>query len=144
MLDTVKMGLFVSADAKLVVVHGDGVSTNATELDTNKWYQVTVCLYNGTFDVLLNDAEVFSNLTLKNVGAANTLSSANFYGTGFIDELYVGHGDPAYAVAGPTNAIPTLPSPGANPPTDAEQTRIHAWLNGYPTVTALSLSQDEP
>jgi len=143
LMANVKMALFVSTDAHLVAVHNDGVSTNATVLDTNKWYQVTVKLLDGTFDVLLNDALVFSGLTVKDVGAANTLSSANFYGTGLIDNLYVSHGNPAYQVAGPTAAIPELPDAGSNPPTDEQQTRINAWLNTFPSVTTLSLTQDE-
>ncbi|HNX34332.1 MAG TPA: hypothetical protein PKM57_06875 [Kiritimatiellia bacterium] len=138
-----KMALFLTSEARLVAVHADGASTNAAPLDTNKWYQVTVRLEDGTFDVLLNDAEIFGNLTLKAVGAANTLVSANFYGTGLVDDLYVSHGNPAYRVPGPTAPIPDLPSDGANPPTDEQQTMINAWLNGYPAVTKLSLTQDE-
>lgn len=147
MMASVKMGLFVSADAKLVVVHGSGVYTNATALDTNKWHQVTVKLYDGNkFDVLTNDVLVVGNLTVKSVGSANVLSSANFYGTGYIDELYVGRGDPAYAVTGPTGPIPTLPGAGANPPTSEEQTLINAWLSGYVGITnttTLNMTQDQ-
>ncbi len=143
LLANVKMALFVSADAKLVAVHNGGIATNATVLDTNKWYQVTVKLENGLFDVLLNDVEVFSDLVVKNAGPANTLTSANFYGTGLIDELYVSHGNPAYLIPGPTSAIPQLPEDGSNPPSDEEQTMINKWLNGYPAVTTLGLTQDE-
>ena len=146
MLDNSKMALFLTSDAKLVVVHDGGASTNGTALDTNKWHQVTVKLENGTFDVLLNDAVVFSDLTLKNVGAANTLASANFYGTGLLDELYVSHGNPAYLVPGPTSAIPELPPAGPNPPSDEEQTMINAWLSGYAGITsgtALNMTQDQ-
>ena len=143
LLTNVKMALFLSADAHLVVCHAGGISTNAAVLDTNKWYQVTVKLFNGKFDVLTNDVAVFSDLTVRGGGVANTLTSANFYGTGLIDELYVSHGNPAYAVEGPTNAIPDLPVDGSNPPTTEEQTRINAWLNSYPTVTTLDVTQDE-
>lgn len=143
LLTNSKMALFLTSEARLVAVHADGASTNAAPLDTNKWYQVTVRLEDGTFDVLLNDAEIFSNLTLKAVGAANTLASANFYGTGLVDDLYVSHGNPAYRVPGPTAPIPDLPSDGSNPPTDEQQTMINAWLNEYPAVTKLSLTQDE-
>jgi len=145
LLSNVKLALFVSSDRKLVAVHGGGISTNQTELDTNKWHQVTVKLENGKFDVLMNDATVmFSGLDVKNVGAANTLSSANFYGTGLIDELYVSHGDPAYEVAGPETSIPELPAAGDNPPSDVQQTRINAWLAAQSGLTSLgTLTQDQ-
>lgn len=144
LLDNVKLALFVSSDKKLVVVHNGGVSTNSTELDTNKWHQVTVKLLDSKFDVLMNDVAVFSNLTVKSVGTANVLASANFYGTGLIDELYVSHGDPAYGVTGPTSAIPTLPTAGGNPPSPEEQTSINAWLAGKAGLTSLgTLTQDQ-
>ena len=144
LLENVKLALFVSPDKKLVVVHNGGVSTNATELDTNKWHQVTVKLLDSKFDVLMNDVAVFSDLTVKSVGTANVLASANFYGTGLIDELYVSHGDPAYAVAGPTSAIPELPVSGGNPPTPEQQTRINAWLAGKAGLTSLgTLTRDQ-
>ena len=122
-----KMALFLTPDAKLVAVHGGGASTNATALDTNKWYQVTVKLQDSLFDVLVNDEAVFSGLSVKTAGAENTLASANFYGTGLIDELYVSHGNPAYAVPGPTNAVPALPEPATL--ADEELTRVNAWLS---------------
>lgn len=127
LLASSKMALFLTADAKLVVVHGGGATTNAAALDTNKWYQVTVKLQDNKFDVLLNDAPVFTDLAVRNAGAANTLASANFYGTGMIDNLYVSHGDPAYAVPGPTQAVPTLPAPTSL--SDEELTRVNAWLS---------------
>lgn len=146
LLSNVKLALYVSSSSNLVVVHNGGVTTNtASTINAGIWYQVTVKLQNGKFDVLLNDQTVpaFSNLTLKVAGTANVLTSANFFGTGLIDELYVSHGDPTYVVTGPTNSIPGLPPDGANPPTDEEQTRINVWLQNYPAVTTLNLSQDE-
>ena len=146
LLNNAKLAVYVSADRKLVVSHVGGVTTNDVQRDTNVWYQVTVKLYNNQFDVLLNDAPVFTGLGLKNVGGANTLSAVNFSGTGLIDELYVSHGSPAYAVVGPTGPIPALPPAGSNPPTDEEQTMINAWLDNYPgitTGTTLDLTQDE-
>jgi hypothetical protein len=127
LLASSKMALFLTADAKLVVVHGDGATTNDVVRDTNKWYQVTVKLQDNKFDVLLNDAPVFTDLAVRNAGAANTLASANFYGTGMIDNLYVSHGDPAYVVPGPTQAVPTLPAPTSL--SDEELTRVNAWLS---------------
>ena len=122
-----KMALFLTPDAKLVAVHAGGALTNATALDTNKWYQVTVKLQDSLFDVLVNDEAVFSGLSVKAAGVANTLASANFYGTGLIDDLYVSHGDPAYAVPGPTDNVPPLPEPETL--ADEELTRVNAWLS---------------
>lgn len=145
LLSDSKLALFVSSDCKLVAVNSAGWTTNANTLDTNKWYQVTVRMTNGTYNVLLNDQVVFSGLGLRSAGTENALQSANFYGTGLIDELYVSHGDPAYAVAGPTAALSvTLPSAGSNPPSDEQQTRINVWLNGFAGLGSLgSMTQDQ-
>lgn len=134
-----KMALFLTSDAKLVVVHADGSTTNATVLDTNKWYQVTVKLQDNKFDVLLNDAAIITGLSVKQAGVANTLASANFYGTGLIDDLYVSHGDPAYAVPGPTAAVPALPDAGSL--ADEELTRVNAWLSEGSVAALTGLSQ---
>jgi len=140
-----KMAIFVSSDSKLVAVHADGWTTNAMVLDTNKWHQLTIKMLNGKFDVLMNDEAVFSNLSLMN-SEGNTLAATSFCGTGLIDELYVSHGNPAYAVVGPTGPIPQLPAPGDNPPSDEQQTRINAWLDGLAGVdanTELDMTQDQ-
>jgi hypothetical protein len=140
-----KMAVFVSPESKLVVIHAGGWTTNTVTLDTNTWHQLTVKMQGSTFDLLVDDQAIpaFTGLNLMNVGA-NTLAAASFCGTGLIDDLYISHGNPAYAVTGPTGTIPTLPDPGANPPTDEEQTRINVWLDGQNTVTSLSnLTQDE-
>ena len=134
-----KMALFLTPDAKLVAVHAGGALTNATALDTNKWYQVTVKLQDSLFDVLVNDEAVFSGLSVKAAGAENTLASANFYGTGLIDELYVSHGNPAYAVPGPTDNVPPLPEPETL--ADEELTRVNAWLSDGSVATLTGLSQ---
>ena len=137
-----KLALFLTSDAKLVVVHAGGATTNANVLDTNKWYQVTVKLQDGKFDVSLNDTAVLKGLSVKDAGVANTLASVNFYGTGLIDELYVSHGDPAYAVPGPTTAaVPALPEPATL--ADEELTRVNAWLSdgGVAALTGLSQAQ---
>jgi hypothetical protein len=139
------MALFVSPDVKLVAVHAKGWTTNAAVLDTNQWNQVTVKMLNGKFDVLVDDVALpsLSGLDLIS-GSGNVLAAASFSGTGLVDELYVSHGDPAYAVTGPTGAIPALPPDGDNPPTDEQQTRINVWLDGQDAVTSLgSMTQDQ-
>lgn len=139
-----KLAVFVASDAKLVAVHENGWITNSVATDTNLWHQLTIKMLNGVYDVLLNEQVVFSGLLIRNVGAANTLGATCFCGTGLIDNLYISHGDPAYAVTGPTGTIPSLPAPGSNPPSDVEQTQINAWLDGLNSVTSLSnLTQDE-
>lgn len=139
-----KLAVFVASDAKLVAVHENGWITNSVATDTNLWHQLTIKMLNGVYDVLLNEQIIFSGLAIRNVGAANTLGATCFCGTGLIDNLYISHGDPAYAVTGPTGTIPSLPAPGSNPPSDVEQTQINAWLDGLNSVTSLSnLTQDE-
>lgn len=143
--ENIKIALYLKEDCKLVALHGGGATTNSTPVDTNKWHQLTMKLADGKCDVLLNDVVVFTDLTLKDNGSANTLNSANFYGTGYIDELYVSHGDPAYDITGPTAALTaTLPAAGDNPPTDEQQTLINVWLQGKPAITDLSsMTQDQ-
>jgi len=138
-----KLAVFVAADKKLVAVHASGWSTNAVALDTNLWHQLTIKMLNGTYDVLLDDQTIFSGLTVRNVGAANILESASFCGTGLIDDLYISHGDPMYAVTGPTGTIPELPEDGSNIPSDTQQTRINAWLDGTAVTDLSNLTQDE-
>jgi hypothetical protein len=150
LLDNVKLAVYVTSEAKLVAVHGAGATTNAAALDTNKWYQLTIKMRtDGKYDVLTNDVVVsaFSGLALKSGGNNNQLAAVSFYGTGLVDELYVSHGDPAYTVAGPTTAIPTLPATGTNAPSASEQTRINAWLSGNagvtPSTSLAALSKDD-
>lgn len=130
LLNNAKLSLFVvdggNDNGNLAVSHAAGVSTNTTPLDTNAWYQVTVVLSNNLFDVLLNDKAVFSGLSVKSVGEGNTLESANFCGTGYIDNLYVSHGNPAYEVLGPTREVPPLRS--STGLSDEEITRLNRFL----------------
>lgn len=145
LLSGAKLALFVSSDAKLVAVHANGWTTNTVSLDTNKWYQLTIKLLNGKFDVLLNDEVVsgFTDLDLMNT-TGNTLEGASFSGTGLIDNLYISHGDPAYALTGPTTSIPDLPAAGSNPPTDEQQTHLNVWLAGRSDITSLgTMTQDQ-
>lgn len=138
-----KLAVFVNSDSKLVVARDGGASTNATVLDTNEWYQVSVKMENGKADVKLNDATVFTQLTLKNSGPANQLGAVSFKGSGFLDELYVSRGAPDYSVVGPTTSIPTLPADGSNVPTDTQQTRINKYLSDQSGLNSLNMTQDE-
>ena len=131
MLANSKLALFVEpVGNKLVVSHNGGTSTNSAWFDTNLWYQVTIKLYDGTkFDVLTNDVAVFTGLTVKTVGTANTLSAVNFYGTGLVDDLYVSHCNPATGTAISSKPLEVaLPGNGANVPTSEQQLRINSWL----------------
>ena len=147
MLANAKLALFVeSVGNRLVVSHKDGTSTNSAWFDTNLWYQVTIKLYDSTkFDVLTNDAPVFTGLTVKTVGTANTLSAVNFYGTGLVDDLYVSHCNPAVGIPATTNALGvTLPANGSNIPTSEQQMQINAWLdkNAVATFGGEAMTQD--
>ncbi len=94
-----KLAVFVSSTNSIHVVHNDGVTTN-TWPDNNllsDWHQLTVRLENGgKCAVLLDDQTVTNNLTPKAVGAANVLDSIEFANGGYVDELYVSHGNPNY------------------------------------------------
>jgi len=138
-----KLAIFMSDDARLVVVHAGGVTTNATVLDTNKWYQVTVRLEDNSCTLKLNDVPILETLTLKSVGTANQLDAVSFHGNGFLDEMYVSYGAPDYAVVGPVTAIPSLPANGTNVPTDEQQTGINRYLSEQTGLTAISMTQDE-
>ncbi len=142
-LSGAKMAVFVTANSNLVAVNEGAWTTNtAVQIDTNAWYQLTIRITNDTFDVFLNDTQqVFAARPLKNIGV-KTLKAASFYGTGLVDDLYVSHGNPAYAVAGPTGTIPTLPT-GGNQPTDEEQTRINVWLDEQDLTSLSGMTQDQ-
>lgn len=142
-LASCKLAIYLSDDAKLVVVHGGGVTTNSTVLDTNKWYQVSARLEDGGCDLKLNDVPILTTLALQSAGTANQLEAVSFKGSGFIDELYVSYGAPDYAVAGPTTAIPSLPANGSNIPTDEQQTLINLYLSEQTALTAVNMTQDE-
>ena len=144
LLSSCKLAVYVSEDAKLVVVHSSGSWTNTTELDTNKWHQVSVKMEDGGFDVSLDDTSVYTG-SLQSSGTDNQLDSVSFHGSGYIDELYVSHGAPDYPVVGPAagSSIPTLPT-GGNVPTDQEQTRINTWLSEQSGLTGLGImTRDE-
>lgn len=138
-----KLAFYVNSDRKLVVVHNGGTTVSSSELDTNKWYQVTAKLLNSKCDIKLNDETILSDLALSASGIANQLDAINLYGTGYMDELYVSYGAPDYAVAGPTTSIPALPADGSNVPGDEEQTRINRWLSEQSGLTGLGMTQDQ-
>ncbi|MDA3926682.1 MAG: hypothetical protein PF904_18505 [Kiritimatiellae bacterium] len=147
LLTNCKLALFVNSDTNLVVVRSDGASTNTTELVADKWYQVTVVMSNNLCDVKLDDENVFTGLTLKTSGTDNELDAVSFHGSGYVDNLYVSHGAPTYAVVGPTVALPagvttTLPV-GGNVPSDEEQTKRNVWLSGQSGLTSLSLNMTQ-
>jgi len=143
-LSNCKLAVYVNSDCKLVVAHNGGSSTNSTELDTNKWHQITVRMTNNACNVYLNDQIVFDDITLNNSGTANELDALSFTGAGYIDELYVSHGAPDYAVVGPTSEIPDLPDSGSNVPSDEQQTRINKYLSDQSGLSSLgTITQDQ-
>lgn len=95
-----KFALFANAASNLVVaVNGAAWTTNLITLDLSKWYQVTVKMKAGLFDVLTNDVVAFSGLAMDNSVGANTLSAMSISGTAMLDDLYVSGGNPAYPSA---------------------------------------------
>jgi hypothetical protein len=108
-----KFALFANSASNLVAaVNGTTWVTNSVPLNLTNWYQVTVKLAAGKFDVLTNDVTAFSGLNLDNSEAANVLSSMAISGTAMLDELYVSQGNPAYV--GALGGVPptTLSFPG--------------------------------
>lgn len=139
-----KLAVFVNSEANLVAAHSGGSSTNATVLETNQWHQITLKMQNGLCDVYRNDTLVFEDITPNSSGTANVLDAVSFNGTGYVDELYVSRGDPAYAVEGATTAIPPLPVDGDNVPTAEQQTRVNKWLSDQSGLTDLgTMTQDQ-
>lgn len=102
-----KLAIFVNAASNLVAaVYNQTWSTNPATLDLANWYQVTVKMKNGLFDVLTNDVPAFTNKTFYNAAPnQNVLKSLSLSGTGMLDDLYVSYGNPAYGA--PMGAVPT-------------------------------------
>ena len=143
LLANCKLAIYVNSDYKLVAAHNGGSSTNSTVLNTNMWHQITVRMTNGICNVYRNDVLVFDTKTLNVSGTVNALDALSFKGAGYVDELYVSHGAPDYAVVGPTTGIPTLPT-GGDVPTDEQQTRINTYLSNQPNLDSLgTITQDE-
>lgn len=138
--DNVKLAIYLSADNKLVAVHATGVETDVTPRSTNTWYQLTVKMRPGglyLYDVLIDDAAVFTNLTLKGGGTPNTLAGVAFNGAGRVDELYASHGDPKTATVGSTTRYPV---PRSN--SEGEQATINTWLDNN-DINTLAMTEDQ-
>lgn len=119
-----KLAVYVSATNKIHVVHNNGTTTNTWangDLLSN-WHQLTVRLETNRFAVLLDDTLVVNNLTPRNQGTLNVLNSVAFSGTGYLDDLYVSHGNPNYP--GVIGAVPSLIA------SLATDTSISNWLVG--------------
>jgi len=112
-----KLSLYIDADKHLVcrtsttnLADDPADATGATKmvLDTNTWYRLTVKMMGSTFSVLLNDSLLkfgaAESLSINAAGETGQITQARFCGTGHIDDLYVSHQSPAYAVAGATTA----------------------------------------
>jgi len=118
-----KLAVYASASNTIHVVHNGGTTTNTwggvSLLDN--WHQLTVRLQSGdTCAVLLNDIVVTNGLT--QIGAT-TLNSLAFTGDGYIDDLYVSHGNPQ-AYPGETDPVPVAAAPFAG------SASVAGWLAG--------------
>lgn len=119
-----KLAVYASAADKIHVVHNSGTATNTwadADLLTD-WHQLTVRLQSGgTCAVLLDDILVVDALTP--IGAVTILDSLVFTGEGFMDDLYVSHGNPQ-AYPGATNPVPVAAAPFAG------DDGVAGWLAG--------------
>ncbi len=138
-----KLAVYVnSTGTHLKIARKNGTESIAASDLTTKWHQLTIRMDAGAFDVLLDDATVATDLVP--IDADTDLNSISFAGTGYIDDLYVSHGDPKYAIAGPTSGAPTLAGPHSR--SDEEQTKVNVWLSTYLGInpsTVLSMTQDQ-
>ena len=125
-----------SGQVKLVCWANNAYYTNSVTTDTNVWNRVTVKLYGTKFNVLLNDAvQTFkaadgsTSVTEFTLASGGTLTATAFNGTGNLANLYVGHCDPKYAVAGATTAAAKSLSTASQTDLGAENlTRVNKWL----------------
>jgi hypothetical protein len=104
-----KLAVFVSAVDKIHVVHSGGITTNTwSNADLlSAWHQLTVRMEkNGKCAVYLDDTGVTNNLTPIGGVSVTNLTSLVFTGSGYVDDLYVSHGNPNYPAAVP-GAIPS-------------------------------------
>lgn len=131
MLQGWSLGLFLDAQNHLVALDGTGVTVSAESFATGIWRRVTFRLEASAYSVQIDGLDVFSGLELRDA-SNSVLGSLCMRGDGWLDELYVGHGAPDYAVAGPTESLPPLPDGGGpNAPTDEQRTRLNVWLQNY-------------
>lgn len=129
-LQTCKLAIYVNANSNLVAaVYGTPCkyNTNAIALNLSNWYQMTVRLNNGLFNVLTNDVPAFTGLSLNNsVGVQNALSNIVISGAGSLDELYVSYGNPAYV--GTMGGVP--PASLGSFPTNVDAS-VTNWLANF-------------
>jgi hypothetical protein len=126
--DNAKLAVFVSTTNKIHVVHLGGVTTNTwPDGDLlSAWHQLTVRLENsGKCAVLLDDKTVTNNLTPKAVGTVAVLDSLEFANSGYMDELYVSHGNPMYP-----GTMGTIPSGVTGVPSSTAGS-VTNWLANY-------------
>jgi len=84
---------------KGTTLYAQGSETKtATLSDLSVWHQLTVKIKpTGKADVYIDNSKVIPDVTLNSYGTANKLSTIGFSGEGYIDNLYVSYGNPAYA-----------------------------------------------
>jgi hypothetical protein len=126
--DNAKLAVFVSTTNLIHVVHNGGTTTNTWPGGDllSAWHQLTVRLQkDGKCAVLLDDVTVTNNLTPKvGVGTVNELDSLEFANSGYVDDLYVSHGNPNYP-----GTMGTIPAGAGVPSVTAGS--VTNWLANY-------------
>ncbi|MBQ7188437.1 MAG: hypothetical protein IJR99_03385 [Kiritimatiellae bacterium] len=143
MFNESKLSLYINSDKQLVCRTTVTNIADDLTLDTNTWYRLTVKMMGSTFSVLLNDQPLTFNssetLSINTAGESGQITQARFCGTGHLDDLYISHQSPAYAVAGASSA-PSVTLDSYDGLADESKTSVLKWLadNSADLLTAIA------
>ena len=147
MFNESKLSLYINSDKQLVCRTTAANIADDLTLDTNTWYRLTVKMMGSTFSVLLNDQPLTFNssetLSINTAGESGQITQARFCGTGHLDDLYISHQSPAYAVAGASSA-PSVTLDTYAGLADESKTSVLKWLadNSAALLTASGAAGD--
>lgn len=100
LLTAAKLAIYADSDGFLYAKGSGSAIKSVSSYTLANWHQLTVKMKPGaTADVYIDNAStpVFPGVPLNNVTPADSLKQVAFSGTGYIDDLYVSYGNPAYA-----------------------------------------------
>ncbi|MFO7936137.1 MAG: hypothetical protein R6V06_00805 [Kiritimatiellia bacterium] len=132
------LGVTLDTQHYLVAVDGSGSTVSTSTFETGVWHRVTLRLENENYSVSIDGTNVFTSLNLRNFSTAQ-IQALCFRGSGWIDEIFIGHCSPDYPVPGPTQSVPPIPISASNPPTDEQRTSLNFWLQNY---TGINIQPD--